>query len=87
MHKTRLMNVAGITAVVLSAALGLLAPAWGQSSPATSTARMGSGNAALTKDIAVARVATAKYATNLAKAQADGYQILTMEMPAWDSTS
>jgi len=81
LHKTRLMKVAGITAVVLSAGLGMLAPAWGQSSPARGTAGMGAGNAALTKDIAAARVATAKYATNLAKAQADGYQILTMEVP------
>jgi hypothetical protein len=31
--------------------------------------------------IAAARMATAKYATNLAKAKADGYRILTMMMP------
>jgi hypothetical protein len=39
------------------------------------------GNAALTADIAAARVATAKYATNLSRAKADGYQIITKMMP------
>lgn len=41
----------------------------------------GTGNSVLTKDIAEARAATAKYATNLAKAQADGYKIITKMMP------
>jgi hypothetical protein len=35
----------------------------------------------LANDIATARLATAKYATNLARAKADGYQILTKMMP------
>jgi hypothetical protein len=39
------------------------------------------GNASLTSDIAAARVATAKYVTNLAKAKADGYMIITKMMP------
>jgi hypothetical protein len=97
MQKTRMMRLAGVTAVVLSAGLWALVPAWGQSSQAKVMAGMGStgtvalakdmagmggtGNAALTKDIAAARVATAKYATNLAAAKADGYQILTKEIP------
>jgi hypothetical protein len=82
MRKTRMMRLAGVTAVVLSAGLWALVPAWGQSSSATGMAGMsGTGNAALTKDIAAARVATAKYATNLAAAQADGYTILTKEIP------
>ena len=77
-----MMRLAGVTAVVLSAGLWALVPAWGQSSSARGTAGMsGTGNAALTKDIAAARVATAKYATNLAAAQADGYKILTKEIP------
>jgi hypothetical protein len=80
MQKARVIRVAGVTAVVLSAALWALVPAWGQSS-ARGTSNAGTGNAVLTKDIAAARVATAKYATNLARAQADGYKILTMEMP------
>ena len=82
MQKTRMMRLAGVSAVVLSAGLWALVPAWGQSSPAKGMAGMGgTGNVALTKDIAAARVATAKYATNLAAAQADGYQILTKEVP------
>ena len=80
MQKARVIRAAGVTAVVLSAALWALVPAWGQSS-ARGTSNAGTGNAVLTKDIAAARVATAKYATNLARAQADGYKILTMEMP------
>ena len=31
----------------------------------------------LTEQLAAARLATAKYATNLARAKADGYQIIT----------
>jgi hypothetical protein len=46
--------------------------------PGTGT---GTGNTALTKDIAAAREATAKYANNLAAAQADGYKIITKMMP------
>ncbi len=41
----------------------------------------GPSNAALTADIAAARVATAKYSTDLNKAKADGYQIITKMMP------
>jgi hypothetical protein len=45
--------------------------------------RMGSGpgNSTLTADIAAARVATAKYSTDLSRAKADGYQIITKMMP------
>jgi hypothetical protein len=81
MQKKRMMRLAGVTALVLTAGLWALVPAWGQSSPAKGMAGMSTGNAALTKDIAAARVATAKYATNLAAAQADGCQILTKEIP------
>jgi hypothetical protein len=35
----------------------------------------------LTRQLATARLATAKYATNLARARADGYQIITKMMP------
>ena len=50
---------------------------------ATSTmgaSTMASGDK-LTQQLAAARQATAKYATNLARAKADGYQIITMMMP------
>lgn len=77
-------GVAGIAAVVLAAGLGLLVPAWGQqAAPARGgmSQMAASGNQALIKDIAAARMATAKYATNLDQAKADGYQILTKMMP------
>ena len=35
----------------------------------------------LTQQVATARQATAKYATNLSRAKADGYKIITMMMP------
>src|SRR5262245_60425404 len=35
----------------------------------------------LTQELAAARLATAKYATNLNRAKADGYGIITMMMP------
>jgi hypothetical protein len=38
-------------------------------------------HAALTADVLAARLATAKYATNLALAKADGYQIITRMIP------
>jgi hypothetical protein len=53
MQKTRMMRLAGVSAVVLSAGLWALVPAWGQPSPAKGMAGMGgTGNVALTKDIA-----------------------------------
>jgi len=83
-HKSRLIRLSGITAVVLSAGLWMLIPAWGQLPPPRQMAGMsstGTGNLVLTKDIAEARIATAKYATTLARAQADGYKIITKMMP------
>ena len=89
-QRMRLLRLSGITAVVLSAGLWMLIPAWGQTPTAKANARdgrdgrhggTGTGNTVLTKDIAQARMATAKYATNLAKAQADGYKIITKMMP------
>jgi hypothetical protein len=45
--------------------------------PASSTG----GMSPLTADVVAARLATAKFATNLAQAKADGYQIITRMMP------
>jgi hypothetical protein len=59
--------------VVLAAVVS--ATAVGGSSAAPST------NKALVADIAQARVATAKYVNNLARAKADGYQIITQMIP------
>ena len=63
-----------ITVGVLLAAAVTAATA-GASSAAPST------NATLVKDIALARVATAKYVNSLARARADGYQIITRMIP------
>jgi hypothetical protein len=88
-QKMRLLRLSGITAVVLSAGLWMLIPAWGASPPAKQMAGMSTrtGTSVLTKDIAEARAATAKYATNLAKAQADGYKIITKMMPNMGTTT
>jgi hypothetical protein len=75
------------TAVAALAITGWLAPAWGETSTAGGNSQMSSmsspaGTTALAADIAAARQATAKYATNLAKAKADGYFIITKMMPS-----
>jgi hypothetical protein len=59
-----------LAAAVTAAAVG--------ASAATATP---STNQTLVKDIALARVATAKYVNNLARAKADGYQIITQMIP------
>jgi hypothetical protein len=40
-----------------------------------------SGQSSVTADVLAARLATAKYATNLARAKADGYRIITRMIP------
>ena len=45
------------------------------------TIEHGLGRPDLTQQLATARLATAKYATNLSRAKADGYQIITKMMP------
>jgi hypothetical protein len=42
---------------------------------------MSAATGTLTRDIAAARIATAKYATNLGRAKADGYKVITPMMP------
>jgi hypothetical protein len=87
MRTKRAMTLAGLTAAVLSAGLWVLIPAWSSQAPAAQKmagmagTSSGNGNVVLTKDIAAAREATAKYATNLAQAKADGYRIITKMMP------
>jgi hypothetical protein len=82
---------AAVGALALPAsAQAILVPAAGGSdsyAPMTSpakpamTATDDPGNATLTEQLAAARLATAKYATNLDQAREDGYQIITMMMP------
>jgi hypothetical protein len=82
MRATRIAACGGAAALVTAALLSAL-PASGQTVAASRPA-VPSGTAAdstLAHDLAAARTATAKYATNLAKARADGYQIITMMMP------
>ena len=62
--------------ILLAAAVVVAAAVGASSSAATPTT-----NQALVKDIALARVATAKYANSLARAKADGYMIITQMIP------
>ncbi len=87
MQTTRTAKFGALAAVLIAAGAWAL-PAWGQSA-APSRAATGmsmpsmaaASPATLAGDIAAARQATAKYVTNLGRAKADGYQIITMMMP------
>jgi hypothetical protein len=72
----RLITTAGLAALAAGAAIAVVAsPSVGaRSHPATASNR-------LTADVVAGRLATAKYATNLAQAKADGYGILTRMIP------
>ena len=76
----RLITTAILAALVASAGLGVAA------SSSSGRPSSGSHNAAakgsrLVADVATARIATAKYVTNLALAKADGYGIITRMIP------
>ena len=62
-----------VLAVVTTAALA--------SGGTASRSHSGGSTAALAQSLATARVATAKYATSLERAKADGYQIITQMIP------
>ncbi len=97
MRKTSVVRLGSIAAAVAAAAMwmspawGQTGPTWSQTGPAGSQAgtisRLTSAPArpavgpSLTQQLAQARLATAKYATNLARAKADGYEIITPMMP------
>lgn len=70
-----------LVVVAVSATASLTAVASGK--PSASGARMHAAHAQsnLMSDIAAARLATAKYATNLARAKTAGYQIITKMIP------
>src|SRR5437763_13360858 len=87
MLKKHLLKI-GSGAAALGVALAVWAvPAWGASAahrPAGHSHAMamgGNGNAALTSQIAQARLATLKFATNLSAAKAAGYFQITPMMP------
>ena len=67
--KRALLSIVAALAVVLSAGVVATAKQSGDRSPA------------LADQLASARLATAKYATDLAQAKADGYQIITRMIP------
>jgi hypothetical protein len=52
-----------------------------RTAPAPASMTATSAGSGLTRQLAQARLATAKYATNLARAKADGYQVITPMMP------
>ena len=85
MRRVRMGLFGGIAAAALGTVMWTV-PAWGQSTTAAQTAAAGStamtgGSANLTNQLAAMRLATAKYATNLNQAKADGYQVITPMMP------
>jgi hypothetical protein len=76
--------------LLFTASLVAVGVSFGSAAPASAMiARMDSGAAptttsqtpSLTADVVAARLATTKYATNLALAKADGYQIITRMIP------
>jgi hypothetical protein len=80
----RRMMIGGmLVAAVASIVIGVAATASGRAPrPApTLAAAQPANQGAVTADLVAARLATAKYATNLGKAKADGYRILTKMIP------
>jgi hypothetical protein len=83
MRKHRIAGFAGAAAVITGVTLlvaSWVVPAWGQGG-ATTHASSDDANAKLIHQIAAARLATAKYATDLDRAKADGYGIITQMIP------
>jgi hypothetical protein len=79
-----------LAAAVASVAIGMAASASGRPNtsavasptpPAPVPAAVPASGSAVTANLVAARMATAKYATSLAKAKADGYGILTKMIP------
>ena len=78
----RLSIPAMLIALAASAAIAVGATASGKTqSPPSSTGATESSISPVTADVTAARLATAKYATNLNRAKADGYGILTKMIP------
>ena len=82
MRKRHIARLGGIAALAAAGVMWMI-PAWAQSGHFATSGPGGSAvaNPGLTKQLAEARQATAKYATNLAKAKADGYEVITPMMP------
>lgn len=82
-----LIITAACAAVGASVAVGV--SAWASVSSETATRDTGAiaGKSSLASDVLAARFSTAKYATNLDRAKADGYRIITRMIPRWAITS
>jgi hypothetical protein len=82
MSKSRWISKRGaLLAVVAIAAVSVSAAAGSSSRPAHRQTRTAATPATLVNDIALARMATAKYVSDLGRAKADGYQIITKMIP------
>jgi hypothetical protein len=84
----RMLIGAMLAAAVASVVIGMAASASGQPNPGPvarksqpAPAATPAGGPSVTADLVAARMATAKYATDLARAKADGYRILTKMIP------
>ena len=82
----RILIGAMLAAAVASVAIGMAASASGRpntsaSAPRPAPAAVPAGGSGVTANLVAARMATARYATNLARAKADGYRILTKMIP------
>jgi hypothetical protein len=85
MRRVRMGLFGGIAAAALGTVMWTV-PAWGQSATPARTGAAGStattgGSPSLTNQLAAMRLATAKYSTNLNRAKAAGYQVITPMMP------
>jgi len=85
MRRVRTALFGGIAAAALGAVMWTV-PAWGQAATVSATGTgssmsMTAGSSKLTSELAAMRLATAKYATNLNRAKAAGYQVITPMMP------
>ena len=85
MRRVRTALFGGIAAAALGAVMWTV-PAWGQAATVSKAAAEGSmsmtgGSSKLTNELAAMRLATAKYSTNLNRAKAAGYQVITPMMP------
>ena len=84
MRRVRMGLFTGIAAAALGTVMWTV-PAWGQSATVAHTGAAGTavtgGGSRLTNQLAEMRLATAKYATNLNRAKAAGYKVITPMMP------
>ena len=86
----RMLTASLLAAAVAAVAIGVAATASGRPNitpapahpaAAAAPAAAPAGQSPLTADLVAARLATARYATNLGRAKADGYRILTKMIP------